>query len=88
MMGKLTGIARILGPALAAGGLGAVAGSKLKAKQVHGKVREAQQASDLAKKLREVSESANRRLRIENYYIRRALNQLARKRVEELKGSK
>ena len=87
-MSKITSLAKILVPSLAAGGVGMLAGSKLKEKQIGGKVREARQASALSTKLREVSGSANRRLRIENYYIRRALNELARKRVKEMKGSK
>jgi len=49
------------------------------------KMMRSQQSSALSSKLREQSDSANRRLKIENYYIRKALNELAKQRLSEKK---
>jgi hypothetical protein len=75
-----------LAQGLIAGGVGvggyALGKRKGKAEQAETVGRAKQQAA-LAKKLREHSESVGRRLKIENYYIRRALNQLAKKYREK-----
>ena len=61
----------------ASGALGYTAGSKIEKKRSKDTVEKATQSALLSNKLKERSESANRRLKIENYYIRKALNQLA-----------
>jgi len=67
-----------LSAALGATG-GYALGSRVQRKKLQGKVDESVQASELATKLRERAESTNRRLRVENYYVRKALNELARR---------
>jgi len=71
---------------LAAGtGAGYGIGASREKKRSRQHIEEAKQVSELATKLRERAESSNRRLRLENYYVRKALNELARKRISDSK---
>jgi len=65
--------------AAASGGAGYGLGYHVQKGKAKESIARAKQSSELANKLRDRSESANRRLKVENYYVRQALNELAQK---------
>lgn len=54
-------------------------GSSIQKKKAKKHIEASKQRSELSDKLRERSGSVNRRLKLENYYVRKALNELAKK---------
>ena len=88
MSKKLLGLAKYLIPAAAGGGAGLFLGGKLKERKTKEKLQRAAQSVELSERLRDMASGKARRTEIENYYLRKALNQLARSRVKQMKGSK